>query len=236
MSTKDKDLEWQELQSDWMKVQVPQNEKESLQNRLNAYFATVKRKERLELIELFFDLILGGLVIWFAVDSLIETFTFWWPLPTEEMIASYESTQHSISPENWIKNFYGMLVFGIGILIIGMVIPFLSIKFRTQILKSNPIYEMSSKSWVELYLNNKIKQTQIGKFFAISYFLLFTSVYLYFRVIREQSDNLDSSLTLYSIVLSGSFWFLFPVSIYILSEWQKRKHLRMKRLFIEDFS
>jgi len=219
---------WKQIQSNWINQKMPLTEKLSFENRLNDYFMMIRKKERIEFIELIFDLLIGALFILGGLSVLQDAFTFFWPLPSKEVIANYKPSLFSSNPGRMIYDLLGMSAFGLTLLIIGLSLLFSSIKLRLEIWRSSPIKEMSSLQWHEDYLDNKIRQANIGKRLALTYFILVNTIILYYRIIRDLPDNYIDVSTHYDYYLRILFMFLLPLSIYLVAMWQKKKLVRQR--------
>ena len=196
------------------------------------------------MIELFFDLIIGGLIIGGAITIFDLAFTFYWPLPTQEMIDNYQPELFSINPQTMIFHFLGNVLLGSGLVIIGIGIPLMSVKLRAKILKSNAISEMCSRNWMLNYFDSKIKQASIGKWFAVGYLSFMGVLYIYNKLfIRVNSANSEAALQLpmnsveLNLFITRFAWLvLFPIAIYFVASWQKKRWLQRKQVAIESLA
>ena len=66
--------EWQQLQAQWQ-TQADSLSADQFEQRLNKYINLIRKKNLIEIIELIFDLFVGGLIIWFALNSMLNDFS-----------------------------------------------------------------------------------------------------------------------------------------------------------------
>ncbi|MCJ8319363.1 MAG: hypothetical protein MJK12_07000 [Colwellia sp.] len=209
--------EWQQLQAQWQ-TQADSLSADQFEQRLNKYINLIRKKNLIEIIELIFDLFVGGLIIWFALNSMLNDF----------------SVMKGIkSPSQFMQMITALTLLYGGLIAIGVVIPFLSIRFRRQLWNKNSIADQSSKLWITNYFDGKIKQCLIGRVIGVLIAITFWFPILFLCISQGYVNGWDSP---YDISFRFTTFVLFPLSIYLVALWQKKKFVKLKEQVLSEFN